>query len=164
MAVMSFAIRPLAKTDSDAVLALARSLDDWFNDAGLAQMERDLASHSGFVATDRGRILGFITWRPIESEGADLSWLGVGREFHRTGVGRALLRVLVNRLRDDGVRRLEVSTVADSLDYEPYSRTRAFYRANGFKDFRVDRGFYGEGDDRYDRLVMQLDLEAGEAA
>lgn len=144
------------------MLALATTLEEWFNEEGLAQMERDLAHHGGFVAVDRNRMVGFVTWRRMDSEGADLSWLAVAREHHRMGVGTALLQVLTERLRSDGVQRLEVSTVADSLDYEPYMRTRAFYRARGFKDFRVDRDFYGDGNDRYDRLILELDLSAGD--
>lgn len=143
------------------MLTLARSLDEWFNEEGLAQMERDLAHHGGFVAVDRDRVIGFVTWRRIDPQSADLSWLAVLREHHRKGVGTALLHALAERLRSDGVQRLEVSTVAESLDYEPYTRTRAFYRARGFKDFRVARDFFGDGDDRYDGLIMELDLSAG---
>ena len=121
-------------------------------------MERDLESHEGFVGIMEDRIIGFITWRPIDRATADLSWLGVAADFHRMGLGRALLRTLEDRLRREGASRIEVSTVADSTEYEPYARTRAFYRAEGFTDFRVDSGFYSGGAERYDRLVMQLDL------
>ncbi|MGI0148888.1 MAG: GNAT family N-acetyltransferase [Thermoplasmata archaeon] len=159
--MIPFSIRPSAASDRILMLTLARSLNEWFNDEGLAQMERDLAHHGGFVAVDYDRVIGFVTWRRIDPESADLSWLAVAREHHRTGVGTALLEALEERLHSDGVRRLEVSTVADSLDYEPYARTRAFYRARGFKDFRVDRDFYGDGSERYDRLVMELDLSGG---
>jgi ribosomal protein S18 acetylase RimI-like enzyme len=157
-------IRPFQESDRDSMLALAGSLDEWFNDEGLAQMERDFASHKGFVAVDREGLVGFVTWRRVDARSADLSWLAVEREHHRKGAGTSLLRALTERLRTDGIHRLEVSTVADSLDYEPYARTRAFYRALGFKDLRVDRDFFGDGDDRYDRLVMELDLSAGETS
>jgi len=159
----AFTIRPFHESDRGSMLGLARSLDEWFNEEGLAQMERDLPNHKGFVAVDRERLVGFVTWRRVDSQSADLSWLAVAREHHRKGTGTALLRALTERLRADGVHRLEVSTVADSLDYEPYARTRAFYRARGFKDFRVDRHFFGDGDDRYDRLVMELDVTSGES-
>jgi ribosomal protein S18 acetylase RimI-like enzyme len=53
---------------------------------------------------------------------------------------------------------LEVDTVADNVEYEPYAETRRFYRAMGFQDVRVDEKFWGEGNDRYDRLVMRKDL------
>lgn len=158
MAVTSFAIRTLTKADSGAVLTLARSLEDWFNEEGLKHMEQDLESHGGFVATSGDRVVGFVTFRPIDRVSADLSWLGVAREYHRMGLGRSLLQRLVDRLRGDGFNALEVSTVADSLDYEPYARTRAFYRALGFQDLHIDRGFFFDGNERYDRLVMKLDL------
>lgn len=29
-----------------------------------------------------------------------------------------------------------VETLGESVDYEPYDRTRAFYRAAGFRDFK----------------------------
>ena len=91
------------------MLTLARSLDEWFNEEGLAQMERDLAHHGGFVAVDRDRVIGFVTWRRSDPQSADLSWLAVLREHHRMGVGTALLYALMERLRSDGVQRLEVS-------------------------------------------------------
>ena len=31
---------------------------------------------------------------------------------------------------------VEVETLGESVDYEPYERTRAFYRAIGFRDFK----------------------------
>jgi hypothetical protein len=34
------------------------------------------------------------------------------------------------------VKTLQVYTLGDSVDYEPYERTRAFYRALGFVDFK----------------------------
>jgi len=43
---------------------------------------------------------------------------------------------------------LEVSTVADSVEYEPYARTRSFYHALGFSDVQVDRKWYPSGEDR----------------
>lgn len=151
-------IRPLAPADAPAVLALARSLGEWFNREGLEEMERDLAIHEGLVAEAEGRLEGFATWRPCGEGTADLSWMGVSRELHRGGVGTALLDAVLAELERQGVLALEVSTVADSCDYEPYVRTRGFYRARGFRDLRVDAGHYGSGDDRYDRLVLRREV------
>lgn len=143
------------------MLALARSLGAWFNAQGLADMERDLATHRGVVAEGRGGLAGFATWRPADDTTADLSWMGVSSALHRKGLGTALLDAVVAVLRAEGVDALEVSTVADSVDYPPYEGTRAFYRARGFRDLRVDHDFYGEGADRYDRLVLRLDVHQG---
>ncbi len=160
MAMMRFTIRPIAPTDAAHILDLARSLGKWFNEEGLRQIERDVQSHRGFFALGENRTLGFAMWDRIDSKTANLSWIGVAEDVHRSGIGRAVLASVVADLRRKGYRRLEVSTVADSVDYEPYVRTRRFYRAMGFKDHRVDPKYFGEGDDRYDRLVLRLDLDA----
>src|SRR3989304_4291142 len=84
--------------DAPAILLLARSLDKWFNEEGLEKMGRDLLSHEGFVAVRGDRVLGFVTWTPIDAESADLTWMGVAEDLQRTGIGRALFRNLVRDL------------------------------------------------------------------
>jgi GNAT superfamily N-acetyltransferase len=148
----------MKKDDAPSVLALARTLEDWFNPQGLVQMGRDLPSQGGYVAARGEVLLGFVAWSPVDRECAELSWMGVAEDEQRKGVGTALLSALVAELRVAGYRCVEVSTVADTVPYEPYAITRRFYRARGFSDHRVDRGYWGEGDDRYDRLVLRLSL------
>ena len=84
--------------------------------------------------------------------------MGVKEREQRSGIGTALLSAVVRAARDAGFRVLEVGTVADSVDYPPYAETRRFYRARGFVDRRVDPKHYGEGEDRYNRLILHLDL------
>ena len=159
--MIAFSIRSLERADAAGVQDLAKRLDKWFNAEGLAQMSRDLETHPGLVAQADGRILGFVTWSASDSETANLSWMGVVEERRRSGIGRALLAAMMPRLRAEGFLTLEVSTVADSVDYVPYAETRAFYRAMGFVDFRVDHGFYGDASDPYDRLVLRRDVTTG---
>ena len=154
----SWTIRPIEEGDQPAIVLLARGLDKWFNQEGLAQIARDVNRHGGFVAARGDRITGFVTWTPADEDVAVLSWIAVAEFLHRSGIGRALVQALAAELRRAGFRNLEVSTVADSVDYEPYARTRHFYRAMGFDDYRVDKGYYGGEDDPYDRLVMRMDL------
>ncbi len=155
-----FVVRPLRHGDAEAVHQLARSLGPWFDAEGLRRIARDLVTHPGFVASDGDRLLGFILWARIDAQAADLSWMGVAAERQHRGIGTALLAALVADLRSRGYWSLEVSTVADNVDYEPYAETRRFYRARGFKDSRVDPKYWGSGDDRYDRLVLRRDLRA----
>ena len=159
MAVTSpFTIRPLTAADAAAVRDLARSLDAWFDPEGWGRIARDLATHPGFVAFRAGRLVGFVLWTLVDAEVAELSWMGVAEDAQHRGLGTALRAALVTALRSSGFRSLEVSTVADNVDYEPYARTRRFYRARGFVDIRVDPMYWGSGEDRYDRLVLRLDL------
>lgn len=158
MAVTAFAVRPLEAADAPAILALAGSLHKWFTAEGLAEIERDLASHAGYVAVRDDRLLGFITWNPLEAEVANLSWMGVAEGLRHEGIGTALLAALITVLRERGYGWLEVSTVADSVDYVPYAETRRFYRRRGFVDYRIDEKYFGPRDNRYDRLLLRLAL------
>ncbi len=144
--------------DQVGVLLLARTLDKWFTPQGLAEIGRDLPRHGGFVATRDGRIIGFATWSAGAGDVATLSWIGVAEDEQRSGVGTDLLGAVLRAVRAAGARTLEVDTAADTVDYPPYAETRRFYRARGFVDHRVDPKHYGAGEDRYDRLVLRLDL------
>jgi ribosomal protein S18 acetylase RimI-like enzyme len=140
------------------VLALARSLGAWFNAEGLAGIEADLGAHPCLVAEEGGRIAGFALWKPAGEDAAELAWMGVAEDLQRRGIGTALLEALCAEAAGAGYAGVRVSTVADSVDYPPYERTRRFYRSRGFRDLRVDRGFFGEGADRYDRLLLARPL------
>lgn len=153
-----FVVRRLRAEDATEIRALAQSLDRWFDTEGLARIARDLGTHPGFVALQGERLVGFVMWSRIDSDAADLAWMGVAEDVQRRGIGTALLGALAAELQASGFLSLEVSTVADNVEYEPYDRTRRFYRARGFVDFRVDPGYWGSGDDRYDRLVLRRDL------
>ncbi len=151
-------IRPLRRQDAEAVREHAERLSAWFDAEGRARIGRDLGTQAGFVALQGSRIVGFILWARIDAAVADLTWMGVVEDVQRRGVGTALLAALVANLRSSGFHSLEVSTVADNVAYEPYDRTRRFYRARGFVDYRVDPRYWGSGEDRYDRLVLRMDL------
>ncbi len=153
-------VRRLESADAAAVLEVARGLGPWFNAEGLARIAQDLGSHRGHVAVQGGRIVGFILWTRLDARVADLSWMGVAAVRQHTGVGTALLEALVAELRAAGFEFLEVSTVADNVDYAPYAATRRFYRARGFENLRVDPRYWGSGDDRYDRLVLRRRISA----
>ncbi len=145
-------IRPAVAADLEGMLAIARRLPAWFNDDGIAEMTQDFQTHGGLVADDDGTVAGFITFGPSphtpEPGLLEITWLGVDPGRRRSGLGRQLVAALVERCRTQETHTLQVSTIADSVDYPPYAETRAFYRAVGFADYRVDRDFYGPGDDR----------------
>ena len=154
----AFVIREMSLSDADSVLAFVKALGAWFNEQGLAQMAVDVRSHKGYVAVVGEGIVGFLTWTPVDRDTAELSWMGVAEPRQRQGIGTALLSAVRLALRQRAFHYLIVSTVADNVAYEPYDRTRRFYRSRGFTDDRVDARYWGEGDDRYDRLVLRLDL------
>jgi GNAT superfamily N-acetyltransferase len=64
---------------------------------------------------------------------AEVYATGVLPEFHRQGIGRALLGHAEGRSAAEGVELLHVKTLAPSKPDEGYDRTRAFHFANGFR-------------------------------
>jgi ribosomal protein S18 acetylase RimI-like enzyme len=112
----------------------------------------------GFVAEINGQIIGFVVISVYEAKGR-ISWLGVQRDRQRIGVGRRLVGAVVSRMAGDGIREVFVDTLGDSVDYKPYAKTRAFYRALGFTDH--ERIIQPGNASMPERLVLVLRIGGG---
>ena len=129
---LSMQIRNFEKGDLDKIIEIAKELQQWFNQTGIEHMSIDLKYQSGFVALRNSEIVGFVSFYVSEGQG-QLAWIGVKPDLHQQGVGRLLVDHLVKMLKENGVSKLNVNTLGDSVDYEPYNKTRRFYRSLGFK-------------------------------
>ncbi len=146
---MTLYIRQIIQEDRATIVEMAKSLRQWFTELGIQQIARDLQTLKGLVALEDENTAGFVTYSiTVDETIAELTWIAAHPNLHRKGIGRSLVEALEEVLVRLGVSALEVSTVADSVEYEPYARTRSFYHALGFTDVRVDRGWYPSGDDR----------------
>jgi ribosomal protein S18 acetylase RimI-like enzyme len=121
--------------DFDAAMAVALSLPEWFNDVGIKEITEALSHQAGAVAAVDGDVVGWVTWCSHEGVG-EIAWIAVSPGHHRQGIGALLLGFAENRLRSSGLTEVTVETLGDSVDYEPFERTRAFYRATGYRDFK----------------------------
>jgi ribosomal protein S18 acetylase RimI-like enzyme len=75
-------------------------------------------------------LLGLVRHGPYAAE---VFVMAVLPEFHRQGIGRALLGHAEGMLAAEGVEFVQVKTLAPSKPDEGYDKTRAFYEANGFR-------------------------------
>jgi ribosomal protein S18 acetylase RimI-like enzyme len=153
-------IRRSRPDDAQEMLAVARTLDDWFDEASFEEMEDDLEDDPGVVALIDGRIAGWATWYP-SSDSPDpglmeLTWIAVRRDLRGRGIGRSMLTAVAEILRGEGIRTLELWTVAESSGLAGYAETRAFYRALGFIEHRIDTVRRTAGG--HDRLFLQKSL------
>jgi len=128
-------IRKYVTTDFEQLIEIAKTLPEWFTAGGIKHMSIDLRFQHGFVTLNDSRIVGFLSFFVNESV-AQIGWMGVLSEFHHQGIGQKLVGRLISELKKAGIRELRVNTLGDSVEYEPYARTRAFYRRIGFKDFQ----------------------------
>lgn len=115
-------------------LDVAKALRTHFDDDAMERMPEDLRSQDLHVAeNDDGVVVGFIAVRVDSGGEAEITWMGVRPDLRGQGIGTALLSATVEDLLEKGVERLTVRTLADTVDYEPYEATRAFYRSRGFQ-------------------------------
>ena len=129
----SIEIRELTSVDHRPVGEIADSLSEWFTARAREKIPVDLRFQPGLVAVLSGEVVGFVTFFVSEAVG-HIGWLGVLPQHHRKGIGRMLVDRTIERLTQAGVEQLRVDTLSDAVDYEPYERTRRFYRALGFRE------------------------------
>ena len=68
---------------------------------------------------------------------ADIYNLGVSEDLHGNGIGTALVNAAEKFSRENKFIFLTVKTLDGSADYEPYEKTRAFYKKMGFAPLEV---------------------------
>ena len=110
---------------------IAKSLPEYFNDVGLKEIKKDMRKHILFGAYLDEKLVGFATFRIWNSDTIEISWLAVREEYQRQGVGSALIEKTLSKL-SKKYKVCEVKTFSDKDEYEPYIKTRAFYKKMGF--------------------------------
>jgi GNAT superfamily N-acetyltransferase len=113
---------------------ILRALPTWFGiptsvDDYVAVADRTPTVVAALGGTDVG---GTTIVRHSEYS-AEVYVMGVLPEYHRRGIGRAMLRYGEEALARDGVEFLQVKTLSPRHPDEGYQRTRAFYLAYGFR-------------------------------
>lgn len=149
------AIRPAAVHDRPGIEAVARALPEWFTDKGIVSIQRDVQFQKALVAVHDEQVVGFVTYYCNQGIG-HIGWMGVLPLLHGRGIGKALIDSMCAELRRAGVDEVSVSTLGDSVDYPPYARTRAFYRAVGFHD--VERVQHPDNPECIEELILRMKI------
>jgi coenzyme F420-0:L-glutamate ligase / coenzyme F420-1:gamma-L-glutamate ligase len=122
--------------------AVLRDLPEWF---GIEQATRDYIEAAAALPTFAvGPDLGFLCLKQHTPRAAEVYVMGVLREHHRRGVGRALVATAEAWCRARGIRYLQVKTLGPSRSSRGYDATRAFYEAVGFVPLEELHGFWDE--------------------
>ena len=117
--------------------SILEDLTDWF---GIPESREAYIQECGcqqlFAAYDEDFPIGFICLKETGKDTAELSVLGVLKEYHRKGVGRELFFKAKEAATRKGYSFLQVKTVKMGV-YKDYDDTNRFYLALGFKEFEV---------------------------
>ena len=113
---------------------LTARLPEWF---AQPESNRHYAEQAeileAWVARLGGSARGLLLLKRHGAASAEIYWLGVDPDHHRQGIGKALIGAIEDRLRQERVKHLVVTTLHPDDPYEPYRGTRAFYERLGFE-------------------------------
>ena len=79
-----------SKQDYAQAMTIAKDLKEWFNKDGIKAMKVDFAFNPLVVATDKEKVVGFLSYTCYDSI-MRLIWIGVSKEYQRKGIGKALV-------------------------------------------------------------------------
>jgi GNAT superfamily N-acetyltransferase len=96
------------------------------------------------VARHASLDVGFITLAGRTRAAFEIVAMGVLPDWHRRGIGRALVEAGVRLAKSRAARLLQVKTLGASHPSEAYARTRAFYDALGFLPLEETICVWGE--------------------
>jgi ribosomal protein S18 acetylase RimI-like enzyme len=134
------------KTDDvDAAFKVAQKLPDFFNAGGLKQIEEDTKRHILYGAYLDAELVGFATYKEINPDAVEMSWLAVLPEKQGLGVGAKLVNDSLNELGSE-YKVCEVKTLSETSSYEPYKKTRSFYKNIGFVPIETIDPYPGWGE------------------
>jgi GNAT superfamily N-acetyltransferase len=167
---MSILIRKKTDSDHEAMLEVASELVNtdtekkWFTEEATHTMRNAFPLHSGYVAQEDRRVIGFTTyakeelrWFPLGRAVWTLTWMGVRSARHRQGIGRSMLTAIVSELRANGVDDFFVETVSRREDYPPYLQRVAFYEAMGFQPYQ--EADFGHEEPRCWMMLYRMQLQ-----
>lgn len=119
-------------------LEIMNALPEWFSPPEDIVNKSVIHREYPFIAAFDGyRAIGFAAIKIHNIYTADIYNFGVLREYHRMGIGYRLMEACVEYCRANGYKFLTVKTLDESAEYEPYNRTRAFYKKEGFYPLEV---------------------------
>lgn len=122
-------IRKAKKEDFDDCIAIAKALPEWFDEKEILEISNHLLCLPTFIIKNDG-IQAFAILEDKSPETVEIKHLAVARNHQRSGLGTELLKYIEEEYPNKTY--IEVKTLDEGADYEPYVSTRSFYEKNGF--------------------------------
>lgn len=135
-------------TDKDTKRNIARkvleALDQWFEvEESREKFIAESAEQTFITAEENGEYVGFLCLKQTGNATVELAVMGVLKEYHRCGIGKALFEEAVKTAKAEGYSFMQVKTVRMGM-YEDYDRTNLFYISCGFKELEMINEIWGD--------------------
>lgn len=146
-------MRAMTQADVDAVLGIERAVQAYPWTRGNFT---DALTHGYVCRVDEqgGEIRGYAVLMPVLEE-AELLNIGVASGHQRKGLGRAMLREILEIARAKNMRRVFLEVRSSDV------AALALYRSTGFGEIGVRRDYYQNVSGCEDALVMACELMGG---
>ena len=116
---------------------ILEELPEWFGiPEAREEYIRDSAGRTFFCAEENEKAVGFLYLKQTGKDTVELAVMGVLKEYHRKGIGKALFKCAKDSLKESGYSFIQVKTV-EMGKYEEYDQTNQFYISLGFKGLEV---------------------------
>ncbi len=123
---------------------ILEALPEWFEVAETREKYiSECANWIFFAAKESDKYAGFLCLKETGKETIELAVMGVLKDFHRKGIGKALFEAARRTAKEKGYSFMQVKTVQLDI-YPDYDKTNLFYLACGFKQFEVIKEIWGE--------------------
>ena len=123
---------------------ILEALTDWFEVPETREGYIKGSKEQDFFAAEQdGRITGFLCLKETGRYTVELAVMGVRKESHRHGTGKALVQAAKEYAAAAGYEFMQVKTVQMGR-YEDYDRTNRFYLNAGFKELEVFPDYWDE--------------------
>jgi GNAT superfamily N-acetyltransferase len=121
--------------------AITARLPEWFGrPAANLHYAAQAEALPGWVGNVDGRDVALLSLKRHGIASAEIYWMGIDPDYHRHGVGRALVDVVCRTLRDENRKLLFAYSLHPDDPNENYRRTRHFYESVGFVLGAPDHG------------------------
>jgi GNAT superfamily N-acetyltransferase len=118
----------------DVCSLVLKTLPTWFGiPESVADYVASADAHPTVIASADGEDVGLLTLVTHTPYAAEVYVMGVRPEYHRHGIGRAMLERAEEWLSARDIEYLQVKTLSPRHPDPGYAKTRSFYLACGFR-------------------------------
>lgn len=128
-------IRLAKKSEFSDCMKIVNGLTDWFDEDDAKAIEEAIHSLPVYIYIDNNRIIGFACINNKFNNAIEIEYLAVNINNRDKGIGTEIINFIENTIAKN--MPIEVKTLDEGRDYEPYSKTRAFFEKNGFVKIEV---------------------------
>ncbi len=138
-------ILPPATGTAAACEPILRSAPEWFGiEEAIVEYGEAIEQMPTILAMQNDQAVGFMTIEQHFPSSAELHVLCIRPEWHRQGIGQALLAAAEAYVRQIGARFLQVKTLSPRRVDANYARTRLWFEAMGFTPITEFRTLWDE--------------------